>query len=111
MRGDPAKQRRGDLVRQLSELREMLPGSFVERHFRCGKPNCRCADGVHLHHGFRLSLLIDGKPQAIHVPAAWAAYVRERVAMHKRAQALLGQICQLNVREFVRRNTAKEPPP
>ena len=110
-RGDAEKQQRGDLARELGGLREMLPGSFVERHFRCGKPTCHCADGIHLHHGYQLSLLVDGKWRTVPVPSAWAAYVRDRVAMHKRAQGILGQICQLNLREFVRRKAAKEPPP
>jgi len=42
---DPALERRGRLVRSLGSLREMLPGSFVERKRSCGRPNCRCAEG------------------------------------------------------------------
>ena len=42
---DPDLQTRGRIIRSFGALREMLPGSFVERKRRCGRPNCRCARG------------------------------------------------------------------
>jgi hypothetical protein len=36
---DSELQLRGRLARRLGALREMLPGSFVERQRACGKPN------------------------------------------------------------------------
>ena len=37
---DPDLALRGKLIRNLGSLREMLPGSFVERKRPCGRPNC-----------------------------------------------------------------------
>jgi hypothetical protein len=109
---DPELQRRGRLLRSLSAFREMLPGSFVEVHSRCGKPNCRCADGIHLHPAFRISMVWQGKPQSFYVPAAWAEEIRAQVAMWKRAQETVAAIVAINLRRFLRRKREwKRQPP
>ncbi len=99
---DPDLARRGRLVRSLSALREMLPGSFVERQRQCGKPTCRCADGQQLHHEFLLSLRLEGKPRTFHLPAAMAESVRQRVELRHRFQQIADRICELNLRRFLR---------
>ncbi len=81
----------------------MLPGSFIEVRRRCGKPNCRCADGVHLHPGYQLSLLLGGTHRTFHVPAAWADEIRAQVELYKRFQQTASAICALNLRRFLRR--------
>ena len=93
---------RGRLVRGLGALREMLPGSFVERSRKCGKPRCRCADGKQLHREFLLSVPFEGRPQTFHLPAALAEDVRTRVEMRKRFEESAGKIAQLNLRRFLR---------
>jgi len=49
----------------------MLPGSFVERQRKCGKPNCRCAQGKaeDLHVQFLLPVLRQGKLKTFDIPA------------------------------------------
>ncbi len=109
---DPDLQLRGRLLRSLSTFREMLPGSFVEVHSQCGKPNCRCADGIHLHPAFRISVLWKGKPQSFYVPAAWAEEIRAQVAMSKRFQEAAAAIYAINLRRFLRRKKEwKRQPP
>lgn len=108
MRGDPELERRGRLVRQLGTWREMVPGSFVVRRLPCGKPNCRCADGIHLHTAVQLSVLVEGKHRTLHIPAAWAEEVRLKVEMYKRFQAAAAAIAQLNLRRLVRRLEARK---
>jgi hypothetical protein len=100
---DPDLDRRGRLVRSLGALREMLPGSFVERAHKCGRPNCRCADGKQLHTSFQLSVLIQGKPKTFHVPFALAKEVRSKVELRKRFEEAAAQIASLNLRRFLRR--------
>lgn len=100
--GDPGLERRGKLIRTLGSLREMLPGSFVERKRACGRPNCHCADGKTLHSQFQISLLIDGKPKAIHIPAALADKVREQVAMRQRFDDAAASICGINLKRFLK---------
>src|SRR5712671_6103160 len=100
--GDPDLERRGKLIRSLGSLREMLPGSFVERKRACGRPNCHCADGKKLHSQFQISVLIDGKPKALNIPAALADKVREKVEMRRRFDSASAAICSLNLKRFLK---------
>jgi len=100
--GDPDLQLRGRLVRRLGSLREMLPGSFVERKRACGRPNCHCADGKNLHTQYQLSVLIDGQPKAINIPAGLAQRVREKIEMRRRFEAAASAICGINLRRFLK---------
>jgi len=108
---DKELQARGNLARRLSSFREMLPGSFVERRRKCGKPNCRCAkkeDEFHLQ--FQLSVLWKGKPYTFHIPAEMAEEVRNKVEMHKQFQDLVAKIYEINLRRLLRRKEGKENP-
>ena len=102
MGSDSELQLRGRLVRSLGALREMLPGSFVERQRRCGKPNCRCADGKHPHSQYQLSVLAEGKLKTYNVPASQAEEVRHRVDLHRRFQKAAAMISALNLRRWLR---------
>ena len=99
---------RGRLIRRLSALREMLPGSFVERRRKCGKPTCHCADGKRLHSAFQISVLRDGKLQTFHIPAELAEEARTKVQLHRRFQEAAAAICQINLRRFLQRKGQKE---
>src|SRR5580693_4249688 len=100
---EPALELRGRLVRSLGSLREMLPGSFVERKRSCGRPNCHCSDGRNLHSQFQISLLVDGKPKAFNIPAKLAEEVRQRIEMHHRFDAAVATIGSINLRRFLKR--------
>jgi hypothetical protein len=100
--GDPDLERRGKLIRNLGSLREMLPGSFVERKRACGRPNCHCAAGKNLHSQFQISVLIDGKPKALYIPAALADQVREKIELRQRFDAAAASICGINLKRFLK---------
>lgn len=102
MAHDPELDLRGRLIRGLGALREMLPGSFIERSRKCGKPTCRCADGKQLHREFLLSVPFEGKPQTFHLPADLAEEVRTRVEMRKRFEQSATRIAELNLRRYLR---------
>jgi hypothetical protein len=105
---DSELQLRGRLVRSLGTLREMLPGSFVERRRRCGKPNCRCADGKHLHSQYQLSVLAKGELRTYNVPARQVEQVRRRVDLHRRFQKAAAMIATLNLRRWLRERKPSE---
>ena len=94
-------QTRGRLIRGLGTLREMLPGSFVERKRRCGRPNCHCADGQNLHSQFQISVLVDGKPKVFNIPAKLVPRVRQQVEMRRRFDAAAATICGINLRRLL----------
>jgi hypothetical protein len=101
-RSDPDLRLRGRLVRTLGLLREMLPGSFVERQRACGRPNCHCADGKKLHTQYQISVLVDGQPKVFHIPAPLVDQVRERIALRERFEAAAAAICNINLRRFLK---------
>jgi hypothetical protein len=92
---------RGRLIRSLGSLREMLPGSFVERKRACGRPNCHCADGKNLHVQYQISVLVAGQPKVFNVPAKMVEPVRQQVAMRHRFDAAAATICGINLRRFL----------
>jgi gluconate kinase len=93
---------RGKLVRSLGLFREMLPGSFVERQRACGQPTCHCADGKRLHLQYQISLLVDGKPKTLNIPARWVETVREKIEMRRRFEAAAATICSVNLKRFLK---------
>jgi hypothetical protein len=102
MPGDHDLELRGRLIRSLGSLREMLPGSFVERKRACGRPNCHCADGKNLHVQYQISALVGGKPKAFNVPAKLVEQVRRQVQMRDRFDAAAATICGINLRRFLK---------
>ncbi len=110
MPGDPELQSRGRFIRSISALREMLPGSFVERRRKCGNPGCRCASGEpeQMHVQFLLSVLVQGKPRTFHIPAELVEEVRSKVELHKRFQQAETAICGINLRRLLQRKQQKD---
>ncbi len=106
---EPDLELRGKLIRSLGTLREMLPGSFVERQRACGRPNCHCADGKHLHSQYQISVLINGKPKALNIPAALVERVRVKIEMRRRFDAAAATICTVNLKRFLREKEDRQP--
>lgn len=99
---DPDLQSRGRLMRSLGSLRDMLPGSFVERKRTCGRPNCHCADGINLHSQFQISVLVEGKPKVFNIPAKLVEQVRRQVEMRHRFDAAAATVCGINLRRLLK---------
>jgi len=99
---------RGKLIRSLGSLREMLPGSFVERKRACGRPSCHCADGKNLHSQFQISVLVEGQPKVFNVPAKWAERVREKTEMRRRFDAAAATICSVNLKRFLKQKEDRQ---
>jgi hypothetical protein len=99
---DPDLEKRGRVMRSLGSLREMLPGSFVERKRVCGRPNCHCADGKHLHSQYQISVLVEGKPKAFNIPAELAEKVREKTEMRRRFDVAAATVCGINLKRFLK---------
>ena len=99
---EPDLELRGKLIRSLGALREMLPGSFVERKRACGRPNCHCADGKQLHSQYQISILIDSKPKTLNVPAQLVEKVREKIEMRRRFDTAAATICGVNLKRFLK---------
>jgi hypothetical protein len=109
MPSDPELESRGRLVRSLGNMREMLPGSFVEHRHKCGQPTCRCASGKpeDMHAQTLLSVRWQGKRRTFHIPADLVEEVRSKVELHKRFQQAEEAICGMNLRRLLERKQNK----
>jgi len=67
----------------------LVRGSVVTHRRRCGKPNCRCADGNAWHEATVLSYSEGGRTRFVMLPAAEVAAVRAAVDRYRAAQAKL----------------------
>jgi len=67
----------------------VVRGSVVTHRRRCGKPNCRCADGETLHEATVLSYSERGRTRFVMLPAAEVPAVRAAADRYRTAQAKL----------------------
>ena len=90
---------RSEVLRQISYLGDLRPGSIVEFMGRCSKPNCHCAQPGDPGHGpnFRLTRKVKGKTVAetLSSPAALHKAQRE-VAEFRKFQQLSAQLVKVN---------------
>lgn len=103
------RQRRGVLLRQLqrpADLTAMLPGSLSLSHFRCGKPNCRCARGEG-HPAWSLTFMVNGTKQVLHVPAKWVDEIRRRVETGHAFQDAVREVLAANAQLLVLARTQR----
>ena len=80
--------------KQSSRVPQVVRGTLITMRRRCGKPNCRCADGA-LHEGPALSVSLSGRSVTVSlrpgevpaVQAALARYQARREALEAQATA------------------------
>lgn len=99
------ESRRSELLRALSDLQDMRPGSVVGAVFRCRKPNCHCAHPEDPGHGpiMRLTYKVRGKTVTEALPTRAAVRKAEQEVAEFRNYQRLGhelvevseQICRL----------------
>jgi hypothetical protein len=66
---------------------KVVRGSVVVHRRRCGKPNCRCAEGVELHESTVLSYSEGGRTKFVMLPAEEVAAVRAAVERYRAAKS------------------------
>ena len=86
--------RQAELRSILSEVRDMRPGSLVERYRVCGKPGCHCAQPGDPGHGPSWSLTreVAGKTVTKVIPPRAVEATRAQIAEYKRFRALLKEL-------------------
>ena len=91
------------LLRQLPPLKTILRGSLIERFKRCGRPGCKCAQGI--GHGPKLYLSVSmpkARPVMVYVPQEHRSQVEQFVANYRRTRQLLDEVAAINF-ELLRR--------
>jgi hypothetical protein len=102
---------RSEVLRQISQLGDMRPGSILGVMGRCSKPHCHCAQPGDPGHGpnFRLTRKVKGKTVAetLSSPAALQKAQRE-VAEFRKFRELSAKLLELNQAICQRRPVAEE---
>jgi hypothetical protein len=79
-----------------------LRGTVVTHRRRCGKPNCRCADGELLHERVVLSYSEASKTRFLTLPEDLVEPVRRATGRYRRARTRLEQEANAGLAELVR---------
>ena len=98
------KQQRKQLFDQLltSIKPTILRGSLIERYKRCGKPNCKCAEGKGHGPKFYLSISMPGsRPIMIYVPANRKPEIERALANYQQAKNLMERLIHVNKELFI----------
>ncbi len=85
------EKRRSILIERLVQTAEMIRGTFYETLRKCGKENCRCAEGAG-HLSCRVTWTENGKPKTKAVPpddTAWVASMTTNYGAFKTARRKL----------------------
>ena len=94
------RQRKFALVRRFQIPADLLPGSLVQTHRRCGKPTCHCAAGPG-HPLWTLTFMVDGKKWVERIPEPWVADVRRRVEAGREFKQAVAEVFAANAQLLV----------
>jgi hypothetical protein len=81
----------------------MIRGSVVVHRRRCGKANCRCADGEALHESTVLSYSEAGRSRLLMLPAEEVASVTAATEVYRRAKSAVEEQGSAGLAELVAR--------
>jgi hypothetical protein len=88
-----------------SAIPRMIRGTVMVQRRRCGKPNCRCADGF-LHETTVLTYSKAGRSHSVALAATEVTPVRAAVERYRRAQARLEAAGNAGLETLVARRVA-----
>ncbi len=85
----------------------VVRGSVVVHRRRCGKANCRCADGVELHESTVLSYSEGGRTKFVMLPAAEVVAVRAAAERYRAARSRVEEQGSAGLAELIARLSAQ----
>ena len=97
-KGDSAarlRQRKHALLRRFQIPPHALPGSLSLTHRRCGKPNCRCADGEG-HPIWSHTFMVNGEKRVERIPNEWVDQVRPLVEQGREFKDAVAEVFAAN---------------
>ena len=87
-------------IAQIASGERFLRGTLSQRSSKCGKPNCRCANGEG-HASLYLVQSHAGKVRQLCIPKALQDPVRQAVAEFQEMQRLLREVSELEWKRFL----------
>ncbi len=79
-------------IRSLGEAGIFMSGSFIEKRWKCAKPDCICNRTGKKHTAYAVTSKVKRQTKSIYVPADKAEEVRKWVLEYKRIQKVLKEI-------------------
>ena len=79
-------------IRTLGEAGTFMPGSFVEKRWRCAKPECICNRTGRKHTAFAVTGKVKGRTRSVYVPVGMADEVKGWVKEYRRVQKTIKEI-------------------
>jgi hypothetical protein len=89
-----AERRARSRLAQLLSQRGVIRGTLLVRQRKCGKPNCRCAQGDG-HESLFLVISENGRTRQLFVPKDWESRVRLWVEDYHRARKLMEEVSRI----------------
>jgi hypothetical protein len=88
------------IARRLADVGFALPGTLIERHIRCGKPTCRCAEEPpRLHGPYRQwTRKVDGKTLTVNLTSEQIARYGSWFTNAQTLRSLLTELEDLSLR-------------
>jgi len=103
------RQRKFALAARYALPEDLLPGSLVESHTRCGKPTCHCVDGTG-HPAWSLTFMVDGQKHVERIPQAWVAEVQGQVQAGRAFQDAVREVLAANAQLLALARRQRRPP-
>lgn len=103
------RQRKHELVRRFGIPADGLGGSLALTHRRCGKENCRCAQGEG-HPQWSLTFMVEGKKRVEWIPEEWVEQIRPLVEQGREYKQAVADVLAANAELLAlwRKESAKQ---
>ena len=82
-------------IRSLGEAGVFMSGSFIEKRWKCAKPDCICNRTGKKHTAYAVTSKVKGKTKSVYVPVGMAEEVKGWVKEYKRTQKTIREINML----------------
>ena len=99
MTTDTLKARRQELLNTMPNPANVMRASLITRSIKCGKPNCRCANGEG-HKSLYLSSYYNGKTHLASVPRAYKGAVSQWINEYEDITSQLITLSNINLELF-----------
>lgn len=90
--------RREAILRELTSIGDLRPGSLFERYRKCGRPGCHCAREGDPGHGpnWVLTARVNGRAVTRAIPDEAVAQTRTQIDEYKRLRALTTELVEVS---------------
>lgn len=102
MTTDTLNALRQEILDTMPDPAHVMRASLITRSIKCGKPNCRCANGEG-HKSLYLSSYYNGKTRLDSVPKSYKDGVSQCIKDYEDITALLTELSSINLELFRRR--------